>query len=164
MQSKVLTTVLWAMIALCVTGCVSTRNAKSEIRSQTTQQSSDTLREQVVVTLMDTILEVTTITVRESEAGDTLRMTTVTDRTRASTRDRYHDVQEKVIVKTDTVYVERQTDKQVAVAAGSNMEIDKEGNVTKRINRIAQTLKWVCFTLLSLTAFIIILKFGKRLL
>jgi len=113
---------------------------------------------------MDTILEVTTITVRESEAGDTLRMTTVTDRTRASTRDRYHDVQEKVIVKTDTVYVERQTDKQVAVAAGSNVEIDKEGNVTKRINRIAQTLKWVCFTLLSLTAFIIILKFGKRLL
>ena len=113
---------------------------------------------------MDTILEVTTITVRENEVGDTLRMTTVTDRTRASTRDRYHDVQEKVIVRTDTVYLERQADKQVAVVAGSNVEIDKEGNVTKRINRIAQTLKWVFFTLLSLTALIIILKFGKRLL
>lgn len=46
----------------------------------------DTLREQVVVTVFDTITITKTITIRENENGDTLRMTTVTDRERV--RDR----------------------------------------------------------------------------
>ena len=124
---------------------------------------SDTLREQVVVMVMDTVKEVTTITVRESESGDTLRMTTITDRTRASTKDRYHDVQEKVIVCTDTIYVERQSDKQVAVA-GPNVEIDKDGNVTKKVNPVAQTLKWLFFTITALVILFIVIKIGPKIL
>lgn len=124
---------------------------------------SDTLREQVVVTVMDTVKEVTTITVRESESGDTLRMTTITDRTRASTKDRYHDVQEKVIVCTDTIYVERQSDKQVAVA-GPNVEIDKDGNVTKKVNPVAQTLKLLFFTITALVILFIVIKIGPKIL
>jgi len=122
---------------------------------------SDTLREQVVVTVMDTVKEVTTIIVRENEVGDTLRMTTVTDRTRASTKDRYH-VKEKVLIKTDTVYVEKQSDKQTVVAADPNVEIDKDGNVTRRVNRTAQTLKWVFFVLAALAVLLIVLKFYKH--
>lgn len=123
---------------------------------------SDTLREQVTVVILDTVKEVTTITVRESETGDTLRMTTVTDRTRASTKDRYHDVKEKVLVKTDTVYIEKQSDKQIAITADPNVEIDKEGNVTRRVNRISQTLKWVFFVLAALAVLLIVLKFYKH--
>lgn len=122
---------------------------------------SDTLREQVTVVILDTVKEVTTITVRESETGDTLRMTTVTDRTRASTKDRYHDVKEKVLVRTDTVYIEKEIDKQVAVA-GPNVEIDEQGNVTRRVNRISQTLKWVFFVLAALAVLLIVLKFYKH--
>lgn len=122
---------------------------------------SDTLREQVVVTVMDTVKEITTITVRESESGDTLRMTTVTDRTRASTKDRYHDVQEKVIVRTDTVYVERESDKQLVVA-GPNVEIDKDGNVTKKVNCVAQTLKWLVMAIASTGLLIIIIKLSRK--
>ena len=113
--------------------------------------------------VMDTVKEVTTITVRESESGDTLRMTTITDRTRASTKDRYHDVQEKVIVCTDTIYVERQSDKQVAVA-GPNVEIDKDGNVTKKVNPVAQTLKWLFFTITALVILFIVIKIGPKIL
>jgi hypothetical protein len=123
---------------------------------------SDTLKEQVVVTVMDTVKEVTTIIVRENEVGDTLRMTTVTDRTRASTKDRYHDVKEKVLVRTDTVYIEKEIDKQVAVA-GPNVEIDEQGNVTRRVNRVAQTLKWVFFAVISIAILIIVFRvFLKR--
>lgn len=111
---------------------------------------------------MDTVKEVTTIIVRENEVGDTLRMTTVTDRTRASTKDRYHDVKEKVLIKTDTVYVEKQSDKQTVVAADPNVEIDKDGNVTRRVNRISQTLKWVFFVLAALAVLLIVLKFYKH--
>jgi len=124
---------------------------------------SDTLREQVTVVILDTVKEVTTITVRESETGDTLRMTTVTDRTRASTKDRYHDVKEKVLVRTDTVYIEKQSDKQVAITADPNVEIDREGNVTRRVNRISQTLKWVFFAALAIAVLLIVFRvFMKR--
>jgi len=134
----------------------------TEVRSQASEVSSDTLREQVTVVILDTIKEITTITVRESETGDTLRMTTVTDRTRASTKDRYHDVQEKVIEKTDTVYVERQADKQTVVTADPNVEIDKEGNVTRKVNRISQTLKWVFFVALAIAVLLLVIKFYKH--
>ena len=109
---------------------------------------SDTLREQVTVVILDTVKEVTTITVRESETGDTLRMTTVTDRTRASTKDRYHDVQEKVIIKTDTVYIEKEIEKQISVTGNSQPNYIK-------------FLKWLFFLIISLTLFLLVLKLYK---
>ena len=133
----------------------------SEVRNQMSDVRSDTLREQVTVVILDTVKEVTTITVRESETGDTLRMTTVTDRTRASTKDRYHDVKEKVLIRTDTVYVERQADKQVAIA-GPNTEIAPDGTITRHVNRLAQTLKWVFFAALAIAVLLLILKFYKH--
>ncbi|MBO4487781.1 MAG: hypothetical protein J5729_05410 [Bacteroidaceae bacterium] len=122
---------------------------------------SDTLREQVTVVILDTVKEVTTITVRESETGDTLRMTTVTDRTRASTKDRYHDVKEKVIVRTDTVYVEKELDKRVAVAASPGTTIDAEGNIRPQPSYI-RLLKWLFLTIVALTVLIILLKIIRK--
>jgi hypothetical protein len=114
------------------------------------------VKEQVVVTVVDTIKEVTTITVvlrqaqEPTEPEDTVRMTTVTDRTRASTRDRYHDVQEKLLVKTDTVYVERTSDS-TALIAGLTRDPQKD---TPARNSI-RILRWICFILLALVALII---------
>ena len=122
---------------------------------------NDTLREQVTVVILDTMKEVTTITVRESETGDTLLMTTVTDRTRASTKDRYHDVKEKVIVRTDTVYVEREAEKTVA-QAGTGATINAEGNIIPQPSYI-KLLKWVFLTVVSITVLIIVFRiFVKR--
>lgn len=75
-----------ALIATSVSACSVSRKATSERLHLTAYSLQDTLREQVVVTVIDTIKEETTITIRESETGDTLRMTTVTDRERV--RDR----------------------------------------------------------------------------
>ena len=120
---------------------------------------NDTLREQVTVVILDTMKEVTTITVRESETGDTLLMTTVTDRT--STKDRYHDVKEKVIVRTDTVYVEREAEKTVA-QAGTGATINAEGNIIPQPSYI-KLLKWVFLTVVSITVLIIVFRiFVKR--
>ena len=115
--------------------------------------SIDTVSQQMVVVVLDTLKETTTITLRESETGDTLRVTTVTDRIRASTRDRYHDVQEKVIVRTDTVYVEKQAQNTVAVA-GSSTEIAPDGIIRPR----GVILKWVFFILLAAIVLLIIKK------
>ena len=118
------------------------------------------MREQVVVTVFDTITITKTITIRESESGDTLRMTTVTDKTKATTRDRYHDVQEKVVVKTDTEYVEREAEKTVAVA-GPGTEIDEQGNIRHQPSYI-RLLKWLFFVLLAVIALILLIRLLPR--
>lgn len=109
------------------------------------------------VEVCDTMREVTVITVQLNEVGDTLKQTVITDRTHSSTRDRTQVrlTTEKQKVLHDTVYVERESDKQAVVAAGSNVEIDKEGNVTRHVNRFAQSLKWLCFAALALALLII---------
>lgn len=126
----------------------------SDVRSNTSEVSSDTLRYHVVVTILDTVKEVTTITVRENEQGDTLRMFTVTDRIRASTRDRYHDVQEKVLVRTDTVYVEKQSESASTVVTGSTTEVLPDGAIRPR----GVILKWICFILVAIIVLIITIK------
>jgi len=63
--------------------------------------------ERLAVAVHDTIVEVTTITICENEAGDTLRMAQLTERTRTSVRDRISDQRERVAVRTDTVYIEK---------------------------------------------------------
>ena len=117
------------------------------------------------VEVCDTMREVTVITVQLNEVGDTLKQTIVTDRTHSSTRDRTQVrlTTEKQKVLHDTVYVERESDKQAVVAAGPNVEIDKEGNVTRHVNRFAQSLKWICFAALALALLIIVIRiFLKR--
>lgn len=146
----------WLAILLAATlasACSAQRSLKHEVRSQSSETSADTMKEQSVVVVLDTLKEITTITLRESETGDTLRVTTVTDRIRASTRDRYHDVKEKVIVRTDTVYVEKQAQNTVAVA-GSSTEITPDGIIRPR----GVILKWVFFILLAVIALLIIFK------
>jgi hypothetical protein len=145
-----------ALIALTASACSINRKAVqlSDVRSNTSEVSSDTLRYHVVVTILDTVKEVTTITVRENEQGDTLRMFTVTDRIRASTRDRYHDVQEKVLVRTDTVYVEKQSESASTVVTGSTTEVLPDGAIRPR----GVILKWICFILVAIIVLIITIK------
>lgn len=144
-----------------MTSCWSSRKAVSLTQTSQRHKVSDTLREQVVVTVIDTIKEVTTITIRESETGDTLRMTTVTDRERVRSMSDVRSKKEDVYVRTDTVYIEREADKTVAVA-GPNVEIDKDGNVTKKVNRFAQSLKWLFLTLVAIIAIIILIRIKLR--
>ena len=120
-----------------------------EVRRQSSEMCIDTVNEQMVVVILDTLKETTTVTLRESETGDT----TVTNRIRASTRDRYHDAQEKLIVRTDTVYVEKQAQNTVAVA-GSSTEITPDGTIRPR----GVILKWIFFILLAVIVLLIIRK------
>ena len=58
------------------------------MESSKVQNSRDSVRvEQVMEAVHDTIVETTIITIRENEQGDTLRVSTVTDRLRVKDRD-----------------------------------------------------------------------------
>ena len=115
----------------------------------------------VVVEHSDTLREVTTITVQLNDTGDTLKISTVTDRERIRSMSDVRSKKEDVYVRTDTVYIEKEADKTVAVV-GPNTEIDKDGNVTKRVNRVAQTLKWLFLTLVAVIAIIILIRIKLR--
>ena len=67
----------------------------------------DTVREEVLVAVHDTIREVTTITVQLGQAGDTVRVAQVTDRDCIRSKADIRSKKEVVRVERDTVYVER---------------------------------------------------------
>ncbi len=115
----------------------------------------------VVVEHSDTLREVTTITVQLNDTGDTLKISTVTDRERIRSMSDVRSKKKDVYVRTDTVYIEREAEKTLAVV-GPNVEIDKDGNVTKRVNRVAQTLKWLFLTLVAVIAIIILIRIKLR--
>ena len=86
-------TALIALTVLCLTCCSVSRKASSSerlLRTETTTR--DTVWQQVVVAVYDTLREVTTITLQQNDQGDTLKLVQVTDRTRAS---RSSDLREK---------------------------------------------------------------------
>ena len=64
-----------------------------------------------MVTVFDTITITKTITIRENESGDTLRVSTVTERDHVRDRSQLRVKSEKLKVETDTVYIEREAEK-----------------------------------------------------
>lgn len=102
--------------------------------------------------VLDTLKEITTITVDRNDKGDTLRLTQITDRTRASARERVKDVEVKIVEKTDTVYVA------VRDSVSSVKFQDSVGVGGNRPLAFTSALKWIFWIIVSLTVFIIIIK------
>ena len=96
----------------------------------------------------DTIVKVTTITIRENERGDTIRVSTVTDRERI--RERAVARESRVRIKVDTVYVERRD---------SVLVKSEERNVNGgRASPWVLTLKWVFWVIIAIIALIIMVR------
>lgn len=115
-----------------------------ELRDSTDVQS---------LVVLDTLKEITTITVDRNDKGDTLRLTQITDRTRASARERVKDVEVKV-VKTDTVYVELRDSVRVQEFQASNGE--------NRPSAFISALKWVFWIIVAVTVLVAALKIGRK--
>ena len=111
----------------------------------------DTVREVVLVEVHDTLLETNTITITTNEVGDTTFTSIVTDRTRASAHDRVRDKEEKLVVRTDTVYVERK-----------DSVVVKEANVSHQTLSISHLLKWIFWIVCAIIVLIIVIKLGLR--
>ena len=124
----------------------------ASVESRVAEERITEARDSVVVELRDTLKEVTTVTVDRNDVGDTLRVTTVTDRTRASVRDRVRDVEVKIVEKTDTVYVERKDSVRVQAFQGSSVQ------GVARASPFVSALKWVFWIIVSITVLLIVIK------
>lgn len=116
-----------------------------ELRDSTEVQS---------LVVLDTLKEITTITVDRNDKGDTLRLTQITDRTRASARERVKDVEVKVVEKIDTVYIATRDSVQV-----SNTNLT---NPTNRASPFVSALKWVFWIVVAVTVLVAALKIGRK--
>ena len=109
--------------------------------------------EQVMVAVHDTIVETTTITVRENEQGDTVRISTVTERDRSRSRADVRSMKEEVRVVRDTVFVERRDSVEVKSEKG---KVKSDG-----ASALVSALKWVFWILVALTVLMVLWKVSK---
>ena len=111
-------------------------------------------RESVVVAVHDTMMETKTITITKNVDGDTLRLTQITDRTRASAMSDVRSKKEDVRVRVDTVYVEKRDSSYVQNTNGTN-------GTNSRDSPVVSGLKWVFWIILGLIVLIVVIKFLK---
>ena len=125
---------------------------KSDIKSMTNEKRDSVRIEQLMVAVHDTIVETTTITVRENEAGDTLGWSRVTERDRVRDRDNRAAVWMKTEVKTDTVVVERRD--------SVNIRSPATGGESGR-TALHSILKWCFAIIIGLIALTMVLKIRR---
>ena len=146
-----------ALVALIASACSSSRTAtssKEQFRVEGSEFRDSVKVESVAVS--DSVTITKTIMIRENEQGDTLRMTTVTDRTRIRDRERAKDVEVKVVEKHDTVFVQK-TDSVLV----SNTNLTNGTN--KRASPVVLTLKWVFWIIIALAGLIITITITKTI-
>ena len=133
-------------------GCASTKQtASKEVLSFKVQDTREQeARDSVKLELRDTLKEVTTVTVQLNETGDTVKVSTVTDRTRASDRSQLRDKSEKIIVGVDTVYVERRDSVRVETPRQARGDIGRASALSY--------LKWIFWIIVSVTVLLIVIK------
>lgn len=109
----------------------------------------------MVVAIHDTLREVTTITVQLGQTGDTVRVAQVTERDRLRDRSAVRDKEEKLVVRVDTVYIERRDSSFVKTTNGGEDKSTWGG-------RFRSTLKWIFALLCVLVVLIITVKVCLR--
>ena len=119
---------------------------RSDVRSQRSEVRVDSVKEDVVVAVHDTIMEVTTIHIRTNDAGDTVRMTTVTDRDRVTDRSRADRATYRSEVRVDTVVVERRDSVLVKNEKGA------------RASPLLMNLKWIFWIIIAMMGLCIVFK------
>ena len=117
---------------------------------RTTESRTTEAKDSVVVEVHDTLQVVTVVTVDRNEAGDTVRVSTVTDRERVRDRSAVRAQEKKVEVRVDTVYIAVRDSVAVTTAASAPS--------ATRASPWVSALKWVFWIIVSVTVFIIVLK------
>lgn len=115
--------------------------------------TTDTVREQVVVEVFDTLCEVTTIIIRENENGDTMKWVQVTDRTRVSDRAAVRDNSAKTVIRTDTVFVARRD----SVVVDSRLA----GRGSGCVGTVVLGLRWVFGILVVMVVLVVVWRVGR---
>ena len=112
-----------------------------------------------MVAVHDTLREVTTITIQQNEAGDTVKQSVVTDRYRGRNAEaaKVHD--ERLTVQRDTIYVEkRDSSLRVSSLGAYGLREDGTPTISGKLSAVSKILKWIFWILIGLMGLIITVK------
>lgn len=123
-----------------------TERTKTTETKRISSDAKDSLMDSIAVEVHDTIMEVTTITIRENEQGDTIRVSTVTDRLRVKDREAFAKKEMKTEVRVDTVFVERRDSVSIRSPTGN------------RQSALHDILRWIFWILVGLIVLTVIIK------
>ena len=112
----------------------------------------DTVREEVALMVHDTIREVTTITIRQNEAGDTLKVVQVTDRDRIRSKADVRSKKEVVRVERDTVYIAVRDS-----VSSSKFQVSGD-SLSHHTSAISHLLKWIFAVICAVGVLVIVVK------
>lgn len=148
-------TLATALIALTASACCSSRvatNSNEQLRVEGLE-FKDSVRVERLFEL-DTLKEMTIITVQINDKGDTLRIVQMTERERI--RDATDVRSQKVVVRVehDTVYV-------AVHDSVSTTNCTNFTNERSRASPVVSALKWVFWIIIAITVLIIILKLSR---
>ena len=171
MRLKGLTAALIGLSVLCSAGCGSSRKATSSLseqlrveslgffaeRSGKAERRDSSQVERTVV--LDTLREVTTITVQVNESGDTLRQSIVTDRLRSRDRSQLRDQRVETKIVRDTVYVEKRDSVYVSNTNGfGGLTTGLTNPTNPRASPLTSALKWIFWIICAIIGLIIVAK------
>ena len=143
-----------ALGALIVSACCSQRSVSRENIATYSTERAEKKVDSVVVAERDTIMEVTTITVDRNENGDTVRVSTVTDRERVRNHDAIAVQRTKTEVQRDTVVVEKRDSVYIK---NTNL-----ANPTNKASPVVSSLKWIFWIIVAVIALIIVVRIRGR--
>ena len=112
-----------------------------------------------MVAVHDTIREVTTITVQTNDAGDTVKVVQITDRDRARNREAVRDKEQRLVVKTDTVYIEkRDSSLRLSSLGAYGLQEDGTPTISGKLSAVSKILKWITALVCAVVVLIITVK------
>ena len=150
--------VLTGLAALCATGCSTTRSV-SAVKSEELRVKSETVSTTDCTNFTDTsdsvtITKTVTVILREPQdrqsPPDTVKVSTVTDRTRTSVRDRVKEVEVRSEIRVDTVYVERRDS---VFVQNTNLT-----NPPNKASPFTKTVKWLAILVIAIAVLVGLIK------
>jgi hypothetical protein len=112
----------------------------------------DTVREEVALMVHDTLREVTTITIRQNEAGDTLKVVQVTDRDCIRSKADVRSKKEVVRVERDTVYIAVRDS-----VSSSKFQVSGD-SLSHHTSTLSHLLKWIFAVICAVGVLVIVVK------
>ena len=85
----------------------------------------------------------------------TVKVVQITDRDRARNREAVRDKEERLVVKTDTVYVEKRDSVYVQTNTGLT-------NDTKKKPGFLTYVKWITALVCAVVVLVLVIRFGRR--
>ena len=111
------------------------------------------MKDCVVIEQMDTLREITTVTIDRNEAGDTLRLSRVTERDRIRDRAQERSKEVEIKVVRDTVFIEKRDSVDVKNHSPTSGAGSSGGFVA--------SLRWIFWIIVAIGGLIIVIKVSR---